>query len=73
MSMHKVEYKIQLTGSIIFDTVMTSTARTLCADFPGLNCEYTEDAILVQGELDDEMYEKYQVAMFGTGHSALNK
>lgn len=71
MSMHKVEYKIQLTGSIIFDTVMTQTARKLCADFPGLSCEYTAEAIQVQGELDDEMYEKYQVAMFGAGHGTL--
>ncbi|MCD8211744.1 MAG: hypothetical protein LUC17_01800 [Oscillospiraceae bacterium] len=71
--MHKVEYKIHLTGSIIFDTVMTQTAKQLCADFPGLTCDFSSDGILVKGELDDEMYEKYQAEMFGKGKDAMNR
>ena len=67
MSMHQVEYTIQLTGSKIFDIVMYNTAKKLCIDFPGLTFDYDDKTIRVHGELEDYWYEKYQEAMFGSG------
>ena len=65
MTMHKVEYTINLTGSKLFDVVMYNTAKKLCMDYPGLSFDYGEKTIRVYGELDDYWYEKYQEAMFG--------
>lgn len=66
MNLHKVEYKIPLTGSKLFDMVMQSTAEKLCAEFPGLRLNYDGDSIRICGELDDHWYALYQEKMFGT-------
>ncbi|MGM9608275.1 MAG: hypothetical protein ACI3XJ_12295 [Oscillospiraceae bacterium] len=65
MTMHKVEYTINLTGSKLFDVVMYNTAKKLCMDYPGLSFDYGDTTIRVYGELDDYWYEKYQEEMFG--------
>lgn len=65
MTMHQVDYTIQLTGSKLFDIVMYNTAKKLCADYPGLSFDYNEKSIRVYGELDDFWYKKYQNEMFG--------
>ncbi|MBQ2690899.1 MAG: hypothetical protein IJF53_01935 [Clostridia bacterium] len=66
MHMNKVEYVLQLTGSQLFDIVMYNTAKKLCSDFPGLQCDYNDKtSIRIHGELNDFWYEKYQEAMFG--------
>lgn len=61
----KVEYKIQLTGSKLFDMVMYNTAQNLCAEYPGLDFEYGNTEIRIFGELDEYWYKKYQERMFG--------
>ncbi len=63
----KVEYKIQLTGSKLFDMVMYNTAQNLCAEYPGLDFEYGDTEIRIFGELDEYWYKKYQERMFGEG------
>lgn len=63
----KVEYKIQLTGSKLFDMVMYNTAQNLCAEYPGLDFEYGDNVIRIFGELDEYWYKKYQERMFGEG------
>lgn len=63
----KVEYKIRLTGSKLFDMVMYNTAQNLCAEYPGLDFEYGDTEIRIFGELDEYWYKKYQERMFGEG------
>lgn len=65
----KVEYKIQLTGSKLFDMVMYNTAQNLCAEYPGLDFEYSKNEIRIFGELDEYWYKKYQERMFGEANN----
>jgi hypothetical protein len=65
MGMHKIEQKIPLTGSKLFDVVMYNTAQKLCADYPGLSFDYGKTHIYLFGELDDASYEKYQQEVIG--------
>ena len=67
MEMHKVEYTLNLTGSKLFDIVMFNTAKSLCADYPGLQFEYSKTQIRIFGELNDYWFAKYNEAMFENG------
>ncbi len=68
--MHTVDYKIRLCGSLIFDSLMRQTAQKLCADFPNLSMDSDTKEITIHGDLDDNDYQRYQVAMYGNSHSA---
>jgi hypothetical protein len=70
MSLHKVDYTLELTGSKLFDMVMYNTAKKLCTNYPGLSFEYEDrKSIRIFGELEDYWYEKYQKEMFGNGET----
>ena len=62
--MHKIDYSIKLTGSKLFDMVMYNAAKDLCAEYPGLQFEYSQTEIHIFGELNDYWFQKYQEAMF---------
>ena len=51
MEMVSVKYAYKLTGSKLFDIVMYNTAKDLCIRYPGLQLNYLDNEILIEGIL----------------------
>ena len=62
--MHNIDYRIPLTNSRLFDTVMYAAAKKLCGTFPGLSFTYERGEIHIFGNLSDYWYQQYNEAMF---------
>lgn len=56
--MNEIDFRIPLTGSMLFDFHQKAIAHELIIKFPELNCEdnYEGNTIRIYGFLDDERY-----------------
>ncbi|MBQ9412740.1 MAG: hypothetical protein IJU29_06560 [Oscillospiraceae bacterium] len=61
---HTVDYRIKLTNSKLFDTMMYAGAVKLCGKFPGLQFRCEDHALHIFGELSDNWFQKYQEELF---------
>ncbi len=57
--MHKIDFIVPLSGSLLFDTHSYVTAQELCADFPGLTFSMDVKRIMITGELNDYWFEQW--------------
>ena len=65
MNKHTVNYTVMRTGSRLFDDVIISAARQICAELPGISCEVTPTEVHITGSLSDADYAQYEKFMFG--------
>ena len=63
--MHTVNYTVMRTGSRLFDDVIISAAKQICAKLPGIDYEITPTEVRISGELDDADFAQYEKFMFG--------
>ena len=63
--LNKVELIVPLSGSQLFDINAYVTAKNLCAQFPGLQCDYEDKTrIRIFGELNDYWFAQYNKMVF---------
>ena len=63
--MNTVELTVPLSGSQLFDLNAYVTAKNLCKEFPGLQCDYEDKTkIRIFGELNDYWFAKYNKMVF---------
>ena len=71
---NRIDFKVRLTGSHLFDYHTTMTARGLCATFPGLEYEQPSPSeIRIFGDLNDYWYDEFHRAVFGLGEAYYKK
>jgi len=68
-NMNKVDFKVPLSGSTLFDIHTMYTAKRLCEKFPGLVYEVKENEIRFSGELNDYWFEQWNKALFQIGEN----
>ena len=67
---NEIDFNVPLSGSKLFDMSVESTARGLCAKFPGLQYERIDRKTMhIFGKLNDYWFEQYNKAVFEIGGS----
>lgn len=63
--LNHVELNVPLSGSQLFDIHAYVTAKNLCSQFPGLECDYSDTSkIRIFGDLNDYWFREYNIAVF---------
>ena len=63
--MNHVEFSVPLSGSQLFDIHAYVTAKNLCTQFPGLECDYSDKTkIRIFGDLNDYWFDQYNKTVF---------
>lgn len=65
--MSSVDFKVPLSGSMLFDTHTLLTAKKLCEKFPGLHYNMELDHVCIFGELNDYWTAEFNKALFQLG------
>ena len=66
---NKIDFKVPLSGSALFDTNTLVVAKKLCDKFPGLNFAVQHDCIEIWGNLNDYWLGEWNKAVFKIGNS----
>lgn len=66
---HRIDFRVPLSGSQLFDMHAYVTAQHICSMFPGLQFEkeYDPKAIHIFGELNDFWFDQWNKALFSIG------
>lgn len=64
--MNKIDFRVPLTGSMLFDFHQRAVVHELLRKFPELECEenYEGNVIRISGELEQERYDEWHDIVF---------
>lgn len=65
--MHKIDFKVPLSGSKLFDIHTMAVAKNLCDKFIGLDYKMEDTCVHIFGELNDYWFDKWNMALFQIG------
>ena len=65
--MNKIDFKVALSGSSLFDIHTIATAKGLCDKFPPLVYELNDKTVRIYGELNDYWFKEWNKALFQIG------
>lgn len=65
--MNTIDFKVPLSGSMLFDTHTLATAKKLCDKFPGLQYIVKDSCVHIFGELNEYWTNEWNMAVFQIG------